>query len=167
MNQKVSKFLVYLRMCKGNTQSELATYLNISNKTVSKWETGSSLPDTSYVPKIAEYYNVTCDELLNGNYIYKNTACKKTILSIFIIIVTVMYSFSIHFVNFICLINDKLRIFQIIVLASFIINALSSIIGFIFLKHFSHNLKIIYVIYFSISILHSIVFLLEYILISI
>ena len=55
MDQKISKFLIQLRICKGNTQNDLANYLNVSNKTISKWENGVSLPETNYIPQIAEY----------------------------------------------------------------------------------------------------------------
>ena len=68
MKNEISDFLVELRLEMGNTQNELGQYLGVSNKTVSKWENGVSIPDTFYIPKIAKYYNITCDELLKGCY---------------------------------------------------------------------------------------------------
>lgn len=167
MDQKISKFLIQLRICKGNTQNDLANYLNVSNKTISKWENGVSLPETNYIPQIAEYYNVSCDELLNGNYVSKEIISKKTILSIFIIIATIMCSFVVHFITYLCLINDDLRLFKIIVFISLAISIVSAIGGFIFSKRSTNILKILYILYFTISILNSIIFILEYVLIII
>jgi len=55
--------LTRLRTQKGVTQEEAAANFGVSNKTVSKWETGASLPETAYLPSIADYYDVTVNEL--------------------------------------------------------------------------------------------------------
>ena len=55
--------LTRLRTQKGVTQEEAAANFGVSNKTVSKWETGASLPETEYLPNIADYYGVTVNEL--------------------------------------------------------------------------------------------------------
>jgi transcriptional regulator with XRE-family HTH domain len=65
-NKDVGKFISKLRKSKGLTQNELADKLNISNKTVSKWETGEGLPDISVLPELAKALEVTVDELLNA-----------------------------------------------------------------------------------------------------
>lgn len=65
-----AEFLHSLRKEKGMTQSELADKLGISNKAVSKWETGESMPDTSLLVPLSEIFGVTVDELLKG-YIVK------------------------------------------------------------------------------------------------
>lgn len=46
------------------TQKELAEFLNVRNTTVSAWEVGASEPDLTTILKIAEFFNVTLDELL-------------------------------------------------------------------------------------------------------
>ncbi len=48
----------------GMTQQQLAEKLNISDKVVSKWETGRSLPDTSLLARLADVLELSCDELL-------------------------------------------------------------------------------------------------------
>lgn len=59
-------FLCQLRKEKGITQSDLGDAIGVSNKTVSKWENGSFLPDVTMLKTIADYYGITTDELLNG-----------------------------------------------------------------------------------------------------
>lgn len=68
-----------LRKDKGIGQRELANVLGISFQSVSKWETGSTMPDITLLPSIAEYFNVSVDELLGlkplckQSYIPRNT----------------------------------------------------------------------------------------------
>lgn len=66
MNEcKIAEKLSYLRNEKGLTQEEVAQALNISNKTVSKWENGTSMPDITMLVQLAKYYNVSSDFLLD------------------------------------------------------------------------------------------------------
>ena len=55
-----------LREKKSMTQKELATQLNVSEKTISKWETNKGLPDISIVPELARSLSVSICELLTG-----------------------------------------------------------------------------------------------------
>jgi len=59
-------FLYELRKEKGLTQAELAQILGVTNKAVSKWETGEAMPETSQLVPIARTFGVTVDELLKG-----------------------------------------------------------------------------------------------------
>lgn len=52
------------RMQKNLKQQDVATILNIDRSTISKWESGKSIPDQSLLPQIAELYNVSVDYLL-------------------------------------------------------------------------------------------------------
>lgn len=60
------QFLAQLRREKGMTQKELAATLYVSDKAVSKWERGLSVPDISLLVPLAEQLNVTVAELLQG-----------------------------------------------------------------------------------------------------
>lgn len=62
----IGAFIAALRRANGMTQRELADRLNVSDKTVSRWERDDGAPDISLIPAIAEIFNVTCDELLRG-----------------------------------------------------------------------------------------------------
>ena len=61
---KFGAFVAQLRKEKGYTQKELAAKLFISDKAVSKWETGASIPDTAMLVPLAELLGVTVTELL-------------------------------------------------------------------------------------------------------
>lgn len=63
---KFSDLLYELRKEKNLTQSELAEKLGITNKAVSKWETGEAMPDTAQLLPLAEILGVSVDELLRG-----------------------------------------------------------------------------------------------------
>ena len=65
-NIKIGKYISYKRKQKGLTQKELGEILLMSDKAVSKWERGISLPDISLLPELAKIFNITVDELLNG-----------------------------------------------------------------------------------------------------
>lgn len=63
--QKFGAFVAALRKEKGYTQKDLADMLYISNKAISKWETGVSIPDMALLVPLAEALGVTVTELLN------------------------------------------------------------------------------------------------------
>ena len=62
----MGSFLAALRRASGMTQKELAERLNVSDKSVSRWERDDGAPDLALIPVIAEVFGVTCDELLRG-----------------------------------------------------------------------------------------------------
>lgn len=63
---KIGSFLKQLRKEKGITQEQLAEALNVSNRTVSRWETGSNMPDIGILVDIADYYDVSIPEIIGG-----------------------------------------------------------------------------------------------------
>ncbi len=56
--------ILFLRKNKGVTQEQLAQKLGITNQAVSKWESGQSMPDIQLLPEIAEFFNVSINELM-------------------------------------------------------------------------------------------------------
>ncbi len=62
----IGSFIAALRKAQGLTQKELAEKLDVSDKSVSRWERDEGLPDLSLIPVIAEIFGITCDELLRG-----------------------------------------------------------------------------------------------------
>lgn len=64
--KKTGAFLKTLRKEKKYTQEELAEYLNVSNRTVSRWETGTNLPDIDLLVQLSDFYGVDVRELIDG-----------------------------------------------------------------------------------------------------
>ena len=64
--QKIGEFLKTLRKETGLTQEELADKMNVSRRTVSRWETGSNLPDLALLVELADLYDVDMREIFNG-----------------------------------------------------------------------------------------------------
>lgn len=67
MNQKrIGDFLKSLRNEKGLTQAQLAEILYVSNRSVSRWEKGNGLPDIDLLLELAHFYDVSLEEILDG-----------------------------------------------------------------------------------------------------
>lgn len=64
--KKIGSFFKELRKEKGITQEKLAEVLGVSGRTVSRWETGSNMPDISLLVEIAEFFDVSIPEIING-----------------------------------------------------------------------------------------------------
>ena len=64
MNIKLADNLQLLRKQKRLTQEELAEIFGVTSQSISKWELGINCPDIAMLPKIADYYRVSIDELL-------------------------------------------------------------------------------------------------------
>ncbi len=62
--QDIGRFIAEKRRAKNLTQEQLAELLGVSNKTISKWETGKSMPDYSIVELLCKELNITISELL-------------------------------------------------------------------------------------------------------
>lgn len=63
------RFIAELRKQKGYTQKELAEKLMVTDKAISRWETGKGLPDTSLLKPLGEILGVSVNELLSGRII--------------------------------------------------------------------------------------------------
>ena len=63
---KIGSFLKELRKERNLTQENLAEQLNVSNRTISRWETGNNMPDISMLVGIADFYDVSIPEIIDG-----------------------------------------------------------------------------------------------------
>ena len=78
MNQiDTGKFIAGCRKEKGLTQAQLAEKLNITDRAVSKWETGKCMPDSSIMLELCNILGVTVNELLSGERIEINNYDEK------------------------------------------------------------------------------------------
>ena len=87
MNNNIGSFIKELRKQKGLTQQELGNLLYVTDKAVSKWERGLSLPDITILTKLADILEVTIEDILNGEITKKkNIDIDKKIEQLIIII---------------------------------------------------------------------------------
>ena len=66
---KIGKFIAERRKAVDLTQMQLAEKLNVTDRAVSKWETGRSLPDSSIMLELCEILKITVNDLLSGEVV--------------------------------------------------------------------------------------------------
>lgn len=72
MNQeRIGKFISEIRKEKNMTQEQLAEKMGVTDKSISRWENGKTMPDLSMITILAEELNVEVSELLNGRKMTK------------------------------------------------------------------------------------------------
>lgn len=75
---KTGKFIAERRKMNNLTQAQLAEKLNITDRAVSKWETGKSLPDTAIMLDLCDILKISVNDLLNGEIVTMDEYNKKT-----------------------------------------------------------------------------------------
>ena len=65
-NNAIGQFIQLTRKEKGLTQKQLAEQINVSDKTISKWENGNSVPDTEILSSLCQSLDISVNELLSG-----------------------------------------------------------------------------------------------------
>ena len=78
MEKTIGKKLYDLRKQSGFTQDYVAERLGVSAQAVSKWENDIACPDIMTLPKIADLYGITIDELFKKEEVQSNVKCEKT-----------------------------------------------------------------------------------------
>ena len=73
-NLKLNDTICFYRKKQGLTQEELAVKLGVTNQSVSKWESAQCCPDISLIPKLADIFDVSIDELF-GREPFVNDVC--------------------------------------------------------------------------------------------
>jgi len=76
----IARTILKKRHEKGLTQEDLAKYLGVSKASVSKWETGQSYPDITFLPQLATFFNISIDELMG----YEPQMCKEDIRKLYV-----------------------------------------------------------------------------------
>ena len=81
---KIGKFLQTLRKETSLTQEQLAEQMNVSRRTVSRWETGSNMPDLDILMELSDFYSVDLREILSGERKSEqmNQELKETVLQV-------------------------------------------------------------------------------------
>lgn len=75
---KIGKFIASCRKEQGMTQAVIAEKLGISDRAVSKWETGKSMPDSGIMLELCELLNINVNELLSGERIMAESYDKRS-----------------------------------------------------------------------------------------
>ena len=79
---KMGSFLAELRKERNLTQAELGEKLGVTNKTISRWETGNYMPSVEMLEELSTMYGMTINELLSGKKLsteeYKEMADRKS-----------------------------------------------------------------------------------------
>ena len=75
--EKIGKFIAESRRGQGLTQMQLAELLNITDRAVSKWERGKSLPDSSIMLPLCDILKISVNDLLNGEVVSMEGYDKK------------------------------------------------------------------------------------------
>ena len=90
MNQeKFGKFIKELRQKNNLTQKEFADKYHVTYQAVSKWENGKNMPDSALIKQISEDFNVSLEELYNGEF--KNKEKKSISIIIMICIIVIIF----------------------------------------------------------------------------
>lgn len=75
---KIGRFIAERRKQCGYTQMQLAEKLHITDRAVSKWETGRSMPDSSIMPELCKLLGITLNDLFNGEVVVMEDYKKKS-----------------------------------------------------------------------------------------
>ena len=83
---RIGKFIAELRKEQGLTQEQLGENIGVTNKTISRWETGTYLPPADALMAMSELFSVSINEILSGRRLsdqeYKNAAEENLVQSI-------------------------------------------------------------------------------------
>ena len=88
--EKFGKFIKEIRQKHNLTQKEFAEKYHVSYQAVSKWENGKNMPDTALIKQISEDFNISLEELYNGEF--KNKKKKKLILFSALILLIIVFT---------------------------------------------------------------------------
>ena len=74
---KIGKFIAHLRRQNGWTQEQLGEKLGVTNKTISRWETGKYMPDIDKLPELSALFGISINELLAGEQLADPSGFRK------------------------------------------------------------------------------------------
>lgn len=91
--EKIAKFIKEIRIKNNLTQKDLADKYNITYQAVSKWENCKNMPDTLLIKQMSKDFNISLDDIFEGEYSKKNIRRKKIyIISIILVLIAIIIS---------------------------------------------------------------------------
>ena len=110
VNQNIAKNIILLRKANKWTQSELADKLNYSDKSISKWERGDSIPDIEMLCEVAKVFNVSL-EYLTIEHSEKDIAKDQNKKELFVrdLLILILYCVTVYFISTIVFIYPTIK----------------------------------------------------------
>ena len=96
---KIGKIIQEIRKKNNLTQKQLADKYNVTYQAVSKWERGINLPDVTLLKHMSKDFNISIEDLLDGNISHKNDNRKKNIAIIIIVIILLVTIVGLVYIN--------------------------------------------------------------------
>lgn len=115
---KIGKFIAEMRKEQNMTQKQLAECLNISDKTISKWECGKGMPDNSILLELCEALHINVNELLSGEKVSSDNYHRKAEENMLQLIDKSKKDQSSHKWNILGLLSEFIIVFLLIFLSS-------------------------------------------------
>lgn len=97
--EKIAKLIKKIRKDNNLTQKDLAQKYNVTYQAVSKWENGINLPDTSLLRQISKDFNISIDDILDGEYSQKKQKMKTIFYIIIMFLVLIFIIIGIIAIN--------------------------------------------------------------------
>lgn len=85
--EKVSEFIKKLRKDNNLTQKDLASKYGVTYQAVSKWENGKNIPDMLLLKQMSKDFNISLDDILEGNYKSKKKNNKPLIIVLLLLVI--------------------------------------------------------------------------------
>ena len=143
---KIGKFITEKRKVKNITQSKLAEMLGITDRAISKWETGICMPDAGTIPELCKILDISINDLFSGEVVNmkkydkkleenlldmakkEESSNKMLLLSMYVIlIVSAIFYFGILFITGLFVYDENTQL--IIILVSTVVFLLSAFVG--------------------------------------
>ena len=93
---KFGKFIKEIRKKNNLTQKQLADKYNVTYQAVSKWENGKNMPDTSLIKQMSKDFNISLEDMFEGNITEKKNTKKYIFIIIFLIITIILFIFLLN-----------------------------------------------------------------------
>lgn len=88
--EKIGKFIKEIRKKNNLTQKDLADKYHVTYQAVSKWENGKNMPDMALIKQMSKDFNISIDDIFEGEYSKKNINRKKFYISAFVLVLIIL-----------------------------------------------------------------------------
>ena len=93
---KFGKFIKEIRKKNNLTQKQLADKYNVTYQAVSKWENGKNMPDTSLIKQMSKDFNISLEDMFEGNITEKKNTKKYIFIFIGVLLIIILFIFLLN-----------------------------------------------------------------------